>query len=310
MDARPVERKPWAVLAYTVADDKGTGESLDAGGEGRAQVAVRRRRFRPDERGGAGRLQAHARRLPGRADRGAAQDAGVRIDPRRLPSAVARDQGQARSLEAARPEGPGRPERGAGQRAQRASCASASTSARPIATWSSSTATATGRRDCSSTPSPTTPRPRATMALTSLSDSLLAVGERAAVIVFRSCMANTLETAYQLRDAGEFMLASQSIVPIAGIWPWRSFLSQLTPDTTSEAVALAIGDQLAHVPRDARQPRSVRRRPVFARRSGSGGRDRRPVEGDRRRARSGADRRGPRGRVRGCPRSGAHRFPG
>ena len=30
MDARPVERKPWAVLAYTVADDKGTGDSLDA----------------------------------------------------------------------------------------------------------------------------------------------------------------------------------------------------------------------------------------------------------------------------------------
>ena len=30
MDAPPVTRKPWAVLAYTVADDKGTGDSLDA----------------------------------------------------------------------------------------------------------------------------------------------------------------------------------------------------------------------------------------------------------------------------------------
>ena len=30
MDSRPAERKPWAVLAYTVADDKGTGDSLDA----------------------------------------------------------------------------------------------------------------------------------------------------------------------------------------------------------------------------------------------------------------------------------------
>jgi len=29
MDAAPVARKPWAVLAYTVADDKGTGDSLD-----------------------------------------------------------------------------------------------------------------------------------------------------------------------------------------------------------------------------------------------------------------------------------------
>ena len=29
MDSKP-ERKPWAVLAYTVADDKGGGDSLDA----------------------------------------------------------------------------------------------------------------------------------------------------------------------------------------------------------------------------------------------------------------------------------------
>ena len=58
--------------------------------------------------------------------------------------------------------------------------------------------------------------------MTTLSDSLQTVAERAAVIVFRACQANTLETAYQLRDAGEFMLASQSIVPIAGIWPWEA----------------------------------------------------------------------------------------
>ena len=29
MDSRAAGRKPWAVLAYTVADDKGTGDSLD-----------------------------------------------------------------------------------------------------------------------------------------------------------------------------------------------------------------------------------------------------------------------------------------
>jgi hypothetical protein len=83
------------------------------------------------------------------------------------------------------------------------------------------------------------------MPLTGLSESLLAVGERAAVIVFRSCMANTLETAYQLRDAGEYMLASQSLVPVAGVWPWRSFLAQLTPGATSAEVAHKIGDDLA-----------------------------------------------------------------
>lgn len=86
---------------------------------------------------------------------------------------------------------------------------------------------------------------RTTMPLTSLSDSLHTVGERAAVIVFRACLANTLETAYQLRDAGEYMVASQSIVPIAGIWPWASFLTSLMPGAASGEVARAIAQQLA-----------------------------------------------------------------
>ena len=84
-----------------------------------------------------------------------------------------------------------------------------------------------------------------TMPLTSLAESLDAVGGRAAVIVFRACLANTLETAYQLRDAGEFMVASQSIVPIAGIWPWGTFLTSLMPGARSADVAQAIARQLA-----------------------------------------------------------------
>jgi hypothetical protein len=83
------------------------------------------------------------------------------------------------------------------------------------------------------------------MPLTSLSEALQTVEERAAVIVFRACQANTLETAYQLRDAGQFMLASQSIVPIAGIWPWVSFFSSLMPSATSGDVARGIAMQLA-----------------------------------------------------------------
>jgi hypothetical protein len=86
---------------------------------------------------------------------------------------------------------------------------------------------------------------RSSMTMPSLSDSLEAVGERAAVIVFRVCQANTLETAYQLRDAGEFMLASQSIVPIAGIWPWGTFLRSLKAGDASAVVGRAIGEQLA-----------------------------------------------------------------
>jgi hypothetical protein len=71
------------------------------------------------------------------------------------------------------------------------------------------------------------------------------VGERAAVIVFRACQASTLEAAYELRDAGQFMLASQSIVPIAGVWPWGTFLTALKPSAASGDVALGIAEQLA-----------------------------------------------------------------
>src|SRR5215213_7049584 len=86
---------------------------------------------------------------------------------------------------------------------------------------------------------------KSTMGLGSLADSLEKAGERAAVIVFRACMANTLETAYQLRDAGEFMIASQSVVPIAGVWPWGTFLTALMPGASSGDVAQAIARQLA-----------------------------------------------------------------
>lgn len=84
-----------------------------------------------------------------------------------------------------------------------------------------------------------------TLQLSGLADSLSMVGDRAAVIVFRSCMANSLETAYQLKDAGEFMIASQSLVPIAGIWPWASFLTALMPGAPSGEVAQAIARQIS-----------------------------------------------------------------
>jgi hypothetical protein len=83
------------------------------------------------------------------------------------------------------------------------------------------------------------------MPLSTLSDALDTLGERAAVIVFRACQAGTLEAAYQLRDAGQFMIASQSIVPIAGVWPWATFLTALTPSASSGDVALGIAEQLA-----------------------------------------------------------------
>ena len=288
------------MLAYTVADDKGRRRFARRGRQGGAQVALRRRRLRPDERGRAGGLQALAWRLSRRAHRGASKAAGIRVDSRRIASLVARHQGQARSLEASRPEGADRPERGAGQRAQelpalwpaRVSGRSLrGVLLRPRLRADGTVLRRRGRR----TPATTHD------AADDLASSMEAVGGRAAVIVFRACLANTLETAYQLRDAGEFMVASQSIVPIAGIWPWGTFLTSLMPGASSGDVGLALAAATGALPREAREPRPIRRRAVLAHRSRRRERDRRAAESARRRAGDGARRPGTRVRVREQP---------
>lgn len=89
-----------------------------------------------------------------------------------------------------------------------------------------------------------------TLQLGGLANSLEALGDRAALMVFRACNVNTLETAYQMKDAAEFMIASQSIVPIAGVWPWETFLTALLPGADSGDVAQSIARQLALFLRD------------------------------------------------------------
>ncbi len=84
-----------------------------------------------------------------------------------------------------------------------------------------------------------------TLQLSGLAGSVEAIGNRAAVIVFRVCEVNTLETAYQLKDAAKFMIASQSVVPIAGIWPWETFMTGLFPGAAPADVAQSIARQLA-----------------------------------------------------------------
>lgn len=71
--------------------------------------------------------------------------------------------------------------------------------------------------------------------------------EPAEIIMFRDCFVNTLEMAFELHGVARYMIASQSGVPIAGLWPWPSFLSVLTMasgDSGEAARALAL--QLAH----------------------------------------------------------------
>jgi hypothetical protein len=89
-------------------------------------------------------------------------------------------------------------------------------------------------------------RAATTLRLNDLASSIEGIEGKAAVVIFRDCFMNTLETAYQLRRASEFMLASQSVVPVAGVWPWLQFMTTLMPSAVSGDVGRALAVQLAH----------------------------------------------------------------
>ena len=85
-----------------------------------------------------------------------------------------------------------------------------------------------------------------TLRLNDLAGAMQVADGRAAVVLFRDCFMNTLETACQLAGVSEFMIASQSEVPIAGIWPWTHFMTALMPSASSGDVAKALATQLGH----------------------------------------------------------------
>lgn len=85
-----------------------------------------------------------------------------------------------------------------------------------------------------------------TLRLNDLADSLERDDFRAGVVVFRDCFMNTLETAYQLRHTAEFMIASQALAPVGGVWPWSHFMATLAPSADTLDVGLGIVKQLAH----------------------------------------------------------------
>jgi hypothetical protein len=86
--------------------------------------------------------------------------------------------------------------------------------------------------------------PATSMRLNDLADALHTPDCRAALLMFRDCFMSTLEAAYQLSGVAEFMMASQSEVPIAGVWPWQAFMDSLTPSATSEDQARAFATAL------------------------------------------------------------------
>jgi len=83
-----------------------------------------------------------------------------------------------------------------------------------------------------------------TMRLNNLADALRSAESRIALMLFRDCFMSNLEAAYQLKDVSEFMIASQSVVPISGIWPWHDLLPSIAPSLDSETVALKVADTL------------------------------------------------------------------
>lgn len=87
-------------------------------------------------------------------------------------------------------------------------------------------------------------RTRESMALNDLAGAFRS-GGRADVVLFRDCYMNCLETAYQLRHVTGFILASQALAPATGTWPWRQFMRTLTPDASPAEVGLGLATALA-----------------------------------------------------------------
>jgi hypothetical protein len=63
------------------------------------------------------------------------------------------------------------------------------------------------------------------------------------IIAFKDCFMSTLETAYELKDAATYILASPDIVPIEG-WPYGPMFKQLTRTTNPKTAAKGIVGEL------------------------------------------------------------------
>jgi hypothetical protein len=66
------------------------------------------------------------------------------------------------------------------------------------------------------------------------------------VILFRDCWVSTLEAAYEFDDIANFMIASQGLIPIPGVWPYAALFDELrnTNSTFDGAAAHRLLDHL------------------------------------------------------------------
>jgi hypothetical protein len=63
------------------------------------------------------------------------------------------------------------------------------------------------------------------------------------IIAFKDCFMSTLETAYELKNAASYVIASPDIVPIEG-WPYARMFDQLTRQTDARLAAKALIKEL------------------------------------------------------------------
>ena len=52
------------------------------------------------------------------------------------------------------------------------------------------------------------------------------MNQKVDIIAFKDCYMSTLETAFELEDSADYLIASPEIVPIEG-WPYRPMLEHL-----------------------------------------------------------------------------------
>ncbi len=84
-----------------------------------------------------------------------------------------------------------------------------------------------------------------TLRLTKLAAALRSAFRPIDLLMFRDCFVDTLELVYELHGVARFMVASQSGVPIAKAWPWPTMLSALMPSAAAGDIGRALATQLA-----------------------------------------------------------------
>lgn len=92
----------------------------------------------------------------------------------------------------------------------------------------------------------------ASLSLADMKSAMGAFGEKFDLIVFDACLMGTLETAYTLKDVGEYMIASEDITPTDGIY-YTTWLNSLSADpklTTHELARLIVDSFVVHAPQN------------------------------------------------------------